>query len=461
MTLRVYKPYDRSLLAELPADSGEDLRRKLDRATHYFADRRRWVPTHERIAMLRRAADVLEGQRESFAERIADEGGKPLTDALVEATRAVDGIRNAVDALRTFAGEEIPMGLTAASTDRFAFTTREPIGVVAAISAFNHPLNLIVHQAIPAIATGCPVLVKPASSTPLSCLALVKLLHEAGVPPALCDTVLPEDDTGAEQLATSAQVAFLSFIGSARVGWHLRGKLAPGTRCALEHGGAAPCIVHHDADLDAVLGPIVKAAYYHAGQVCVSTQRIFVHASIRDDFLARLSALVAALRVGDPGARSTDVGPLISPREVERVTTWVDEARALGAGLSTGGVRLGETTYAPTVLVEPPYEARVSREEVFGPVASVYTYTDVDRAIAAANALPFAFQASVFTRDLGLALHVARMLDAASVLINDHTAFRVDWMPFGGRKQSGYGVGGIGYTMHDMTQHKLIVLRQG
>jgi acyl-CoA reductase-like NAD-dependent aldehyde dehydrogenase len=461
MTLRVYKPYDRSLLAELPADSAEDLQRKLDRAAHYYGQRRQWVPTHERIAMLRRAADVLEGQRDSFAVRIASEGGKPLTDALVEATRAVDGIRNAIDALRTFAGEEIPMGLTAASTDRFAFTTREPIGVVAAISAFNHPLNLIVHQAIPAIATGCPVLVKPASTTPLSCIAFVKLLHEAGVPAALCDTVLPEDDAGAERLATSPQVAFLSFIGSARVGWQLRSKIAPGTRCALEHGGAAPCIVHHDADLDAVLGPIVKAAYYHAGQVCVSTQRIFVHASIRDAFLARFSALVSALRVGDPGESSTDVGPLITPREVLRVATWVDEARAQGAGLASGGVRLGETTYAPTVLVEPPRDARVSREEVFGPVACVYAYTDVDQAIAAANALPFAFQASVFTRDLGLALRAAKLLDAASVLINDHTAFRVDWMPFGGRRQSGYGIGGIGYTMHDMTQHKLIVLRQG
>ncbi|MFM2417382.1 MAG: hypothetical protein RL385_2105, partial [Pseudomonadota bacterium] len=305
----------------------------------------------------------------------------------------------------------------------------------------------------------CPVLVKPASTTPLSCIAFVKLLHEAGVPAALCDTVLPEDDAGAERLATSPQVAFLSFIGSARVGWHLRSKIAPGTRCALEHGGAAPCIVHHDADLDAVLGPIVKAAYYHAGQVCVSTQRIFVHAAIRDAFLARFSALVSALRVGDPAESRTDVGPLITPREVLRVATWVDEARAQGAGLVSGGVRLGETTYAPTVLLEPPRDARVSREEVFGPVACVYPYTDMDQAIADANALPFAFQASVFTRDLGLALRAAKRLDAASVLINDHTAFRVDWMPFGGRRQSGYGIGGIGYTMHDMTQHKLIVLR--
>ena len=201
-------------------------------------------------------------------------------DAIVEVGRAIDGVLNAAEELRTFAGREIPMGLTPASTDRWAFTTKEPIGVVVAISAFNHPLNLIVHQVVPAIAVGCPVIVKPASATPLSCLDFVALVHEAGLPEPWCQTFIPEGNDLAERLATDPRVAFLSFIGSARVGWSLHHKLAPGTRSALEHGGVAPAIVDRSADLDRIIEPMVKGGYYHAGQVCVSTQRIFVHADI-------------------------------------------------------------------------------------------------------------------------------------------------------------------------------------
>jgi acyl-CoA reductase-like NAD-dependent aldehyde dehydrogenase len=255
-------------------------------------------------------------------------------------------------------------------------------------------------------------------------------------------------------------VAFLSFIGSAGVGWMLRSKLPPGTRCALEHGGSAPMLIDRDVDLDAIIEPVVKGGYYHAGQVCVSTQRIFVHRDVHDAFVERLTQRVAKLRVGDPRAPETEVGPLILPKEVERVARWVEEALAGGARASTGAKRLGETTYAPTVLLDPAADARVSREEVFGPVTCVYPYTQLDQAIERANSLPLAFQASVFTRDLDVAMRAAERLDASSVMVNDHTAFRVDWMPFAGRKHSGYGVGGIGWTMHDMTQAKLIVLKR-
>ncbi|HEX6243004.1 MAG TPA: aldehyde dehydrogenase family protein, partial [Polyangiales bacterium] len=364
------------------------------------------------------------------------------------------------DELRTFGGQEIPMGLTPASDGRWAFTLREPIGVVAAISAFNHPLNLIVHQVVPAIATGCPILVKPASSTPLSCVEFVMLVHAAGLDPAWCDTFLPSDNQGAEKLATDPRVAFLSFIGSAGVGWHLRSKLPPGTRCALEHGGSAPMLIDRDVELDAIIEPVVKGGYYHAGQVCVSTQRIFVHEQLHDAFVERLTQRVAKLRVGDPRSPDTEVGPLILPKEVERVGRWVEEALTAGARATTGAKRLGDTTYAPTVLLNPPADTRVSREEVFGPVTCVYPYAQLDQAIGRANSLPLAFQASVFTRDLSVALRAAERLDASAVMINDHTAFRVDWMPFAGRKHSGYGVGGIGWTMHEMTQAKMIVLKR-
>jgi acyl-CoA reductase-like NAD-dependent aldehyde dehydrogenase len=267
-----------------------------------------------------------------------------------------------------------------------------------------------------------------------------------------------EDNALAERLATHPGVAFLSFIGSAKVGWYLRSKLSPGARCALEHGGAAPVIVDRSVEVDAIVEPLVKGGYYHAGQVCVSVQRIFAHADIMPQLVERLTERVRALRVGDPTLLDTEVGPLILPREVDRVDSWVGEAANSGGKLTIGGARISDRVYAPTVIVEPAPEARVSREEVFGPVTCVYAYSDMDQAIARANSLPFAFQSSVFARDLSVALRAARALDASTVLINDHTAFRTDWMPFAGRRQSGYGVGGIPYSMHDMTQEKMIVL---
>lgn len=460
MTLQVYQAYDRAPISEVATDTLEDIDRKLERAAQAFRDRDHWLAPHERIAILERIALALDAQQSRFAEMIAREGGKPLADAKVEAARAVDGVRSAIDELRNFGGKEIPMGLTPASAGRWAFTVREPIGVVAAISAFNHPLNLIVHQVIPAIATGCPVLIKPAFTTPLSCIAFVALVRAAGLSEAWCDTVLPQDNSGAEKLATDPRVAFLSFIGSAAVGWSLRSKLAPGARCALEHGGAAPTIIDRHVDLTAITKLIVKGGYYHAGQVCVSTQRIFVHESLYDTFLEQLTAQVASLRVGDPLSPETEVGPLILPREVERVASWVDEAVATGTRVTTGGKRLTETSYAPTVLAEPAADAKVSRLEIFGPVTCVYRFNDLEQAITTANDLPFAFQASVFTQNLDVALRAAERLAASAVMINDHTAFRVDWMPFAGLKQSGYGIGGIGWTMHDMTEQKMIVFRR-
>ena len=455
----VVQAFDRLPIAEIDADDETALQSKLATAARTFRDRSGWLKPHARVEVLRRLATLMEARRDHFARLIAREGGKPFTDAVVETTRAIDGVRNAAEELRNFAGREIPMGLTPASTGRLAFTTREPIGVVAAISAFNHPLNLIVHQVAPAIAVGCPVIVKPATATPLSCMEFVALVREAGLPEPWCQTLVTSDNAMAERLATDPRVAFLSFIGSARVGWHLHSKLAPGTRCALEHGGVAPAIVDRSADLDALVEPMVKGGYYHAGQVCVSTQRIYVHSSITSAFLDRFVTRVRALRVGDPLSPDTEVGPLINPREVDRVESWVDEAVASGAQILAGGKRQTATTMAPTILLEPSRNARVSRQEVFGPVTSVYGFDQLEEAIAAANSLPVAFQASVFANDIAVALYAADRLDASAVMINDHTAFRTDWMPFAGRRESGYGVGGIPFSMREMTQEKMRVLQ--
>ena len=303
------------------------------------------------------------------------------------------------------------------------------------------------------------MIVKPAEPTPLSCMRFVELVHEAGLPPDWCQACNCEIPV-AERMVTDPRVAFLTFIGSARVGWSLRSKLAPGTRCALEHGGAAPVIVADDADLE-TLGPLlVKGGYYHAGQVCVSVQRVFVNNRIKQDLEDVLTDKVSGLIVGDPVDAATEVGPLIRPAEVDRVEEWVQEAVEQGARCLVGGTRLSDRVYAPTVLAEPKHTTRISTEEVFGPVVNIYGYDDEAEAVALANALPVSFQAAVFTRDIGRALRLSRELEAAAVMINDHTAFRVDWMPFAGRRTSGLGIGGIPYTMADMSSEKLVVIKE-
>jgi acyl-CoA reductase-like NAD-dependent aldehyde dehydrogenase len=353
----------------------------------------------------------------------------------------------------------VPMGGTAAGAARAAFTLREPVGVVVAVSAFNHPLNLIVHQVAAAVAAGCPVIVKPAEDTPLSCLRMVEILREAGLPPAWSQVLIAANVATAEQLVTDPRVAFFSFIGSARVGWMLRSKLAPGTRCALEHGGAAPLILAEDADMELAVSAVAKGGFYHAGQVCVSVQRVYAHRSIARDFAERLAGAANLLKVGDPADPETEVGPLIRGAEVVRIADWVDQARAAGAKVLSGGTSIGESCFACTVLFEPPEDVRVSREEIFGPVVCVYPYDEIDEAVERANRRPFAFQAAVFTRDLDTALRVFRRIDASAVMVNDHTAFRVDGMPFAGLRQSGLGVGGIPHTIADMQIEKMLVIK--
>jgi acyl-CoA reductase-like NAD-dependent aldehyde dehydrogenase len=455
--LEVQAPYDRRVIGSVDIANGDTVERALDNAFRRFRKRDQWLSPARRIEILHRAASLLEGRGEAFAIGIAQEGGKPLVDARVEVARAVDGLRNAAELVRGEAGAVIPMNINGASAGRIAFTQREPIGVVVAVSAFNHPLNLIVHQVAPAIAAGCPVIVKPAEATPLSCFRLVALLREAGLPPDDCQALMTADHDATAQLITDTRVGFFSFIGSAAVGWRLRSKLAPGTRCALEHGGAAPAIVAEDADLDRAVARLCKGAFYHAGQVCVSVQRIFGHRIIIDDLVNRLVEAARGLRVGDPTKPDTEVGPLIRPSEVERVQAWVREAIDQGARLAAGGETISKTCYRPTVLVEPPPETKVSAQEVFGPVVCVYAYDDLDEAIERANHPSFAFHAAVFTRDIDTAMFAYNHLDASAVMVNDHTAFRVDWMPFAGLKQSGLGVGGIPYTYRDMQIEKMFV----
>lgn len=457
--LDVTSPYSGEKIGQVPRANADQVEQAMQRAHALFRDRDGWLPLHERVAILDRVADIMRERRDELALQAASEGGKPLIDSRVETDRAIDGVRLAAETIRAEHGHVIPMGATAAGAGRIAFTQKQPIGVVVAVSAFNHPLNLIVHQVAAAVAAGCPVLVKPAQDTPLSCFSFVEILHQAGLDENWCQFVLPLNNELTQVMVTDPRVGFFSFIGSARVGWMLKSKLAPGTRCALEHGGVAPLIVAADADLDQAVPAILKGGFYHAGQVCVSVQRVYAHESIAERLTQRLVEGAEALILGDPADDQTEVGPLIREAEVERIDDWVQQAIQAGAELRTGGQRMQHQCYSPTLLYDPPDDAEVSRKEIFGPVVAVYPYADIEDAIERSNQLPFAFQAAVFTQDIDTALRITQRINASAVMVNDHTAFRVDNMPFAGLNQSGYGVGGIRYTIEDMQIEKMTVIR--
>jgi acyl-CoA reductase-like NAD-dependent aldehyde dehydrogenase len=457
-SLDVTSPFDGRVLATVDTGGADHVDAALSTAYDLFRDRGSRLSIPERIAILERTAALMESQKHELAKLAASEGGKPLHDSLIEVVRAIDGVHLCIENLRGHAGQVIPVATTPATLGRIAYTQKEPVGVVVAVSAFNHPLNLIVHQVAPAVATGCPVIVKPAGDTPLSCLRFVELLREAGLPAAWCQAIVADTNETAERLVTDSRVGFFSFIGSARIGWMLRSKLAPGTRCALEHGGAAPVILLDDFDFDATVAAIAKGGFYHAGQVCVSVQRLFAPRDQSRAFAEALAKRANDLKVGDPVDDKTEVGPLIRPAEAGRVAEWVEEAVAAGAELLCGGKRMDNNCYAPTVLLNPPQDVRVSTLEIFGPVVCVYSYDDPNKAIAQANSLPTAFQAAVFGKNIEGIMQMVEALDASAVMVNDHSAFRDDVMPFAGLRESGLGIGGIPYTMHDMQIDKMTVI---
>jgi acyl-CoA reductase-like NAD-dependent aldehyde dehydrogenase len=455
----VLSPFDGSLVGFANTSSEAEVENAVATAYSIFRDRKQWLSKTKRIEVLKRAAELISERKIVIATQAAREGGKPLRDSITEVERGIDGIHSCIEVLRSEAGSVIPMGLNVTSSGRIAFTQYEPIGVVAAVSAFNHPFNLIIHQVIPAIAVSAPVIVKPAINTPLSCKVLLDILAESGLPIGWAQMVLPTDNQIITNLVSDPRIGFFTFIGSAAVGWMLRSKLAPGTRCALEHGGVAPVIIAADADLDDALPRVAHGGFWHAGQACVGVQRIFCHNSIAEDVAKRLGKLGDAMVVGDPCEITTEIGPLISEREVHRVAQWVDDAIEGGAKLVSGGRKLKNNCYAPTVLLNPQIKSDVMQKEIFGPVVAVFAFDDLDTALELANALPFAFQAAVFTQNLDVAMHCYQSFDATAVMINENTLFRVDWMPFAGARLSGHGVGGISYTMEDMQVEKMMVWR--
>jgi acyl-CoA reductase-like NAD-dependent aldehyde dehydrogenase len=458
-SINVTAPYDGAHIATIETGDASAVETALNTAHNLFSNRQNWLSAELRVNILEKAASIIQSRFDELAIEAAREGGKPLLDSRIEVTRAIDGLKNCIEVIRSEHGEEIPMGKNAASMNRLAFTTHEPIGVVVAVSAFNHPLNLAVHQIGPAVAAGCPVIIKPAEDTPLSCFRLINILHEAGLPEAWCQGIVTTDHDAATRLVADSRVGFFSFIGSARVGWMLRSKLASGTRCALEHGGVAPVIVSHDADMDDTVALLSRAGFYHAGQVCVSVQRVFADKAIARQLAERIAQAGNKMKIGDPTLEDTEIGPLIRHAETDRVNEWVQDAINKGAECLSGGRKISDSCYQATVLYNPPNDAIISQNEIFGPVICIYDYENIDDAIAQANSLDVSFQAAVFSKNIDTCMHAFKQLDASAVMVNDHTAFRVDWMPFAGLKHSGHGVGGIPHTFKDMQIEKMMVIR--
>ena len=457
-TIEVTSPFDGKVVGSVKFSTFEEVEGAIDLAHKTFLDTANWLPRYKRVEILENVMKIMSSQVEELTILCASEGGKPYIDSKVEIQRAINGIKIAIEHLSVYEGKEIAMGHTASSANRMAYTFKEPTGVVAAISAFNHPFNLAVHQVIPAIAVGCPVIIRPATQTPMSAIRLVEILEEAGLPKGWAQAVVC-DRKGGELLATSPKTNFLTFIGSGPVGWYLNSKVSPGTRVALEHGGVAPVIVEPDADIFDMIPALAKGGFYHAGQVCVSVQRIYVHESICDEVANKLASVASKLVVGDQLDPKTEVGPLINHDEVNRVEEWVNDAIAKGAKILTGGKRIGASCFEPTVILNASDDAIVSNKEVFGPVVCIYSYKTLDEAIERANSLEVSFQAAVFTKNLDTALKAVKRLNATAVMVNDHTAFRVDWMPFGGARVSGLGMGGIPHSMEEMSNEKMMVIK--
>lgn len=413
----------------------------------------------ERFKILKDVVADLKSKEDFLAWIIASEGGKPLKDAKAEASRAIATLELCAEETMRLEGEVVPMERTAAGKDHLAFTIKAPIGPVLAISAFNHPLNLIAHQVGTAIATGNSVVLKPSSSTPISAHFLHESFMKAGLPEEGLRVVYGSVEL-MEKLVASSEFNFVSFIGSAKVGWEMRKKIAAGTRIAMEHGGQAAAIVREDADLKAAIPALIKGAYYHAGQVCISTQRIFVHEKIFNSFVEDFKKSAEALVVGPATDEKTDIGPLIKPAEVERIQKWITEAEKAGAKIILGNKVSGnEKQYlSATILTQVPRETILMRDEVFGPVVCINSYKDEEELLEYLNSNPYIFESALFTKDLTRAMQIAQTISTMTFVINNHTAFRVDQMPFGGHKLSGHGMGGVKYAMEELTRMKQIII---
>lgn len=451
--IEVRNPQDNSLVDMVPRGTAEDMEAAIEAAV-VGAERARQMPVHQRMAILRKTADIMAGRHESYARTIAQEGIKTIREARKEVTRCVETIRISAEEARRLNGETINFDQMPGSENRVGYYSREPIGVIGAITPFNDPLNLVAHKVGPGLAGGNAVIVKPDTKTPLSALRLAQAVHEAGIPPGVLQVVTGPGREIGDVLVTDPRVRMISFTGGLSTGRAIIDKTGL-KKVGMELGSNCPVIVMDDADLELALAANVSGAFWAAGQNCLHVQRLIVQDGIYDEFKQRFVEAAEAYQVGDKLDESTDMGPLINEPAAIGVENMVNEALAAGATLLTGGKRAG-TFYDPTVLENVPDSVGLACEEIYGPVTVLYRFSDLEEAIGRANDVNYGLQAGIFTRDVQTAFRAAAELDVGSVMVNDSTDYRIDAMPFGGTKGSGLGREGIKFALQEMTEPKLV-----
>ncbi len=454
----VRNPYSGEKIAEIQESSVEHALQSIQIAKKYFNDEYKLFPAYKRAAILEKVAELINQNLEELTLLIAQEGGKPYKDAKVEVIRAVSTVKLAANECFHLDGEQIQMDKSAAGENVIAFTQREPVGVVLAISAFNHPVNLICHQVATAVAAGNVVILKPAEKTPLSAKKIVEYFYQAGLPEkALHFLLLSGKET--QMIVSNPNLNYISFIGNADIGWMIRRLSAPGVKTMLEHGGTGTAVLDKNADLSKAIPSIIRGAFYHSGQVCVSTQILYIHSENYDKAIELLKIATANLKVGDATLPETDCGPLITSAVVEKMNFLVNDAKEKGGIIEIGGEQLPNQCFMPTLISNANNQIDGMTEEVFGPLLFLKKYDDLNSIISEINKSKFSFQTAIYTKDIDIALKYAKLIDQKAVIINESTAFRVDWMPFGGKKLSGFGTGGVKYSILDMTEEKLIIIK--
>jgi acyl-CoA reductase-like NAD-dependent aldehyde dehydrogenase len=447
-------PYDNTPIGEVHRVGPAELEEATQAAVAAFATTRA-LAGHERATILRKIAATLSERSDEFARIIALEAGKPIKQARVEVTRSIGTFQTAAEEATRFHDEVLHLDSLPGGEKRHAIVRRFPLGPIAAISPFNFPLNLVAHKLAPAIAAGCPVVLKPASQTPISALKLAEVIIEAGWP-AQALSVLPMNSSDAAPLVEDDRFTLLTFTGSPTVGWEMKNR-AGRKRVTLELGGNAGVIIHADADIALAAARCVVGGFTYSGQSCISVQRIFVHQDVYQQFMDAFLPQVRALKVGHPLEDDTDLGSLISAKDGERVANWIAEASRAGAECLVGGTVEGGVV-APTVVVRAGPELKINNHEIFAPVVTVTPYSDFDEALNAVNNSDFGLQAGVFTRDVGRIYQAYEQLEVGGVMINEVPTWRIDPMPYGGVKQSGFGREGLKYAIEEMTEPKLLVI---
>lgn len=453
-TMDVTSPYDGSVVGRVAYGGADDARRAIDAAEQAM---RNPLPAHRRAAILDTVAGLLRERRDEFARTIAQEAGKPITTAGIEADRAVQTITFSALEARRLTGETVAMDAHPAGEGKAGLIMRLPIGIVAAISPFNFPLNLVCHKVGPAFAAGCALVLKPAGATPLSALLLAQAFADAGQPAGWLNVIVGKSSEIGDVITEDERVKMITFTGSSQVGWGIRQR-AHKKKVSLELGNSTPLIVLADADLDKAATAIAANGYAFAGQSCISVQRVYVEDSAHDALLEKLVPKVQALKVGDPLDADTQVGPVIDHDNRDRIKSWVEAAVADGATLLTGGEVGDDGLLRPTLLGNVSLNMDVACHEVFGPVVTVSRIADLDEAISKANGTEYGLQAGVYTQDISKAMQAARQLEFGGVTINEAPTFRADQMPYGGVKESGNTREGPKFAVQEMTEPRMVVI---